>query len=168
LDCDSVCVGPATCLSFLRSGDPILTLRSAAVGRFTSHESQVTNYRISTRHCVPSRFRANSFNTKDRHTRYSTLIEGSRSICSRRNKCHTMQSLFPSNSFKTKESDPNKVTHFSQARAPSVDAGQGSQCPRRVEPGRSSAGGGSLGRRRATLRHPWAARTYPGCRAPCS
>jgi len=72
----SAYLGPATCVSFLRSGDRILAIPSAAGGRFMSHESQVTNCRDSTRHCVPSRFRANSFKTKERRTRYSTLIEG--------------------------------------------------------------------------------------------
>ncbi len=75
-DCNPVRLCPATYVSFLRSGNRILAAPSAAGGRFTSHESQVTNYGISTRHCVPSRFRANSFKTKDRRTRYPTQIEG--------------------------------------------------------------------------------------------
>src|SRR5271154_6983417 len=50
--------------------------QSDRVSRIPSHKSRLTNHRFSTRHCVPSRFRANSFKTKDRRTRYPTLIEG--------------------------------------------------------------------------------------------
>jgi Cof subfamily protein (haloacid dehalogenase superfamily) len=52
---------------------------------------------------------------------------------------HTMPSNLSRNSFKTKKSDTDYSTHFFRAgRAHFEPERQGSQCPRRVEPGRSS------------------------------
>ena len=86
-----------------------------------------------TRHAIPSNPRSDqeralgptftrAWEISRRPNRVRQLLGGSaessaeQATLSRRTKCHTMQSNFPSTSLKKKESNPNKLTHFFGAR----------------------------------------------------
>ncbi len=94
--------------------------------RSTSHSSLITNHQslgFPTRNTLSSRFRSNSFKTKERHPSYPELE--SRLGLRRLNgfheslaspKCHTLQGDFTCNSFKTKKSDTDHPTQISMLR----------------------------------------------------